>query len=73
MSDAVIRCGNGCGAMLTFQRLREGQRTKSGVWCERCVSERVMTDCAKSIGLRGEEAQAFIAKGVTWCMRDSVQ
>lgn len=72
MTEALIRCGNGCGSMLTFQRLREGRRTKSGVWCERCVAEKHMERYARWLGKEGPERQVFVAEGVNWIMRDSV-
>lgn len=71
MTDALIRCSEGCGETLTFQRLREGRRRPRGVMCERCAARRLTTDGAKIVGLKGDDARAFVEKAVAWIMDDT--
>lgn len=70
MTDSLIRCGNGCGRMLTWERLTEGLRTSRGIDCEHCVAEKVMHECADAIGLLNGKREAFVNNGVAWIVAE---
>ena len=64
MADALVRCG--CGRIPGFGRLIEARRESGRVTCETCRAETAMRDMARRLGLAGERAEAFIARGVAW-------
>lgn len=61
MTDALIRCGAGCGRALTFARMQEGRRGPRGILCETCAGEKLIRECVSDLGYKGEEAEAVTA------------
>lgn len=65
MADSLIRCR--CGRALSWERLSIGYRHEDGTRCEPCVAERFVREFAiPTLGLEGEEADAFAAKMLAW-------
>lgn len=70
MDDGLIRCADGCGAMLSWARLRDGARGPNGISCERCVAERMFSGFANRLELPPEQAVDLVRRGVAWVMKD---
>jgi hypothetical protein len=57
--DGTIRCGDGCGRVLTFDRLISGRRGPNGIRCDYCVGVRIIEDCIETFGFDETDAQKF--------------